>query len=85
MVKYTKTTFGEMLDFEVPPGCTQVVVCVDHRLAGHKPKTLLLPHQVYRHTMLDLLKECGNSAESITVIPVNTAYKFTVKRSDIEK
>ena len=74
-MKYVSTVFGLMLDYDVPEGCDMVVLCVD--LHQHVPLTVLLPHQVYRERLQELVAKYPE-ARSFTIIPCRSGEKLTV-------
>ena len=80
MAEYKTTTFGDMLKFEVPEGCTAVILCVDTPV--HIPLTVLLPHQVYRENLKKLLEKYPY-AEGFTIIPFNSRNKIEIARKEI--
>ena len=58
--KWQKTSFGDNLSFEgLPKDTDLLIVCV--LFHGAKPKTLLLPHQLYRQDLIDLAERYPDS------------------------
>lgn len=68
--------FGDMLDFDMPPGTDVVIVCINDGM-GLQPVRVLLPHQVYTRTIRDLLREYP-ATRTITVIPVTASLYIDV-------
>jgi len=68
-VKWRRTVFGMMANFDVPQDCSVVVVCVNGGKHGQlHPVDVLLPHQIYYKDCQRWLKE--NEATEITLIQV---------------
>ena len=54
--KWQETTFGDSLSFDgLPDEADLVIVCIARH--GAKPVSVLLPHQVYRKDLIDLVSE----------------------------
>ena len=66
--RWQSSSFGDFLCFDKPLDCDVIVVGV------HKgqivPVRVMLPHQLYRQTVAEILKEHG--AQEIHVIPYNS-------------
>lgn len=74
-LKWKDTTFGEMLDIDIPADCSMVVLCVD--LHQHQPLQVLLPHQIYKKDLLRILDEYP-AARGITILPVIVEDKIMI-------
>ena len=75
LVRFAATSFGDILDFQVPADCGLVVLCVDRH--QHYPVAILLPHQVYREHLRKLRDEYPD-ATGFTVMPVRCSEKYSV-------
>jgi len=70
-----ETPFGDMVKFEVPDGITNIILMLD---AGHGPfpRCMVLPHQVYIHTLKSAIEQWNVSTirkvNSVSVIPVSS-------------
>lgn len=56
LVKISRTSFGDMLDFKVPDDCDLIVISTN-RGGGWEPKMMCLPHQFYVEKLREMLKE----------------------------
>jgi len=80
LVRFAVTSFGDMLEYPKPTDCDLVVLCVDRH--QHCPVTVLLPHQIYRKQLRELLDEYPD-ATGFTVMPVRCSEKYTVQAIQI--
>lgn len=78
---FRQTPFGQMLKFEHPKDHELVLLCINR--ASYQPVTLLLPHQVYRERLQQLLKQYPD-ASGFTIFPINSAHKISVPISSAQ-
>jgi hypothetical protein len=72
------TSFGRMLDFEIPKDCDIVIIAVNEG-TGLKPLRLSLPHQLYEDDVMQMLEELnGLSINDVVVIPARSSDYITV-------
>ena len=64
-MKWIKTTFGDMLDYDLPEGCNAIILGVlKHQIV---PVEVLLPHQVYRENIEKLMAK--HETDEFVIIP----------------
>lgn len=82
-IKFLKSSFehlGDNVEVPMPPCTDMIVLCVDTN-SGHKPRSVLLPHQLYREELKKILKEPG--VNSVTVIPYKNEEKIEITLKDL--
>ena len=85
VVKYSPSDFGESVDFDLPDGANLILVCVNY-YHGDSPRTMMLPHQLYRKTMQKWLSEktdIRGSIKSISVYPIRSNERIEIPLKDI--
>ena len=85
LVKYSSSSFGESIDFNLPHGANLILVCLNY-YSGDAPRTILLPHQLYRETMKAWLSEKADlrgSIRSIAVYPIRSNERIEIPLKDI--
>ena len=78
VVSFTRTVFGMSANLEVPSDADVVIICKNSG-GGLQPITLLLPHQLYRKDLTQIMRDIGGSYHGeVVAIPGRSKEYITV-------